>query len=632
MARVLLPLSLVLALLTGVTGLTGCQGDDQSTASGADRAAAALAAALADGDLSGVSFSDGDTQDRYDAVVSGMDGLEPRVAVEQVSVNDAGTSARASLAWTWPVGEQEWSYTSQARMTKRGDTWTTVWDPAVVQPELGADEVLDRVGVTPTRGRIIGVGGRAIVQPRAVERIGLDKTKVSGVRALDSAHALAGVLGIDAGAFTKLVKVSGESAFVEGLVLRQADLTEQLSIKVSRIKGGLVVQDTLPLAPTRDFAAPILGRVGPVTAEMIKKDPNTYHLGDEVGISGLQARYDDQLRGTPGVIIRRVSRASDGGSAGHTLFEEKPVAGQPLRLTMDPRLQSLAERLLANVGPASALVAIRPRTGDILAAANGPGNDGLNLATYGQFAPGSTFKSVSSLALLRSGLKPDSVIDCPTSVVVDGKRFENYDDYPTSELGRIPFRAALANSCNTAFIGQTDRLGDGDLADAAATLGLGVDHDLGFPAYFGQVKPPASQTEAAADMIGQGTILASPMVMATVVASVETGHTVVPSLIPAVDGGAAPGPELTTGEDSSLKTMLRQVVTGGSGIGLLDVPGPPLIAKTGTAEYDDAQGRRKLHAWMIAARPDLAVAVFVETGQSGSGTAGPILEAFLRGA
>jgi len=78
--------------------------------------------------------------------------------------------------------------------------------------------------------------------------------------------------------------------------------------------------------------------------------------------------------------------------------------------------------------------------------------------------------------------------------------------------------------------------------------------------------------------------------------------------------------------------MLRQVVTGGSGIGLLDVPGAPLIAKTGTAEYDDDNGQRKLHAWMIAARPDLAVAVFVETGESGSGTAGPILEAFLRGA
>jgi cell division protein FtsI/penicillin-binding protein 2 len=622
MARVLLPLLLVL------TALTGCQGADSPADPGAERAAAALAAALADGDLSGVAFSGGPAQQEYDQVVDGLDGVEPRVRVEQVSVAASGRTARASLAWTWPVSAQEWSYTSQARLTRSGDRWRTTWDRSLVQPDLGADEVLDRVGITPRRGAIVGAGGRPIVRPRAVERIGIDKTKVSGAKALASARALAGVLDIEVAAFTKLVKASGDSAFVEGLVLREADLTEQLSLQVSRIRGGLVVQDTLPLAPTRDFAAPILGRVGPVTAEMIKKAPDTYHLGDEAGLSGLQARYDDQLRGTPGVLIRRVGE----GSASHELFSEKPVAGQPLRLTMDLRLQSLAERLLAGVGPASALVAIRPSSGAIVAAANGPGNGGLNLATYGQFAPGSTFKSVSALALLRSGLTPDSVVDCPPSVVVDGKRFENYDDYPPAELGRIPFRTALANSCNTAFIGPADRLGDGDLADAAATLGLGVDHDLGFPAYFGQVRPPASQTEGAADMIGQGTILASPMAMATVVASVEAGHTVVPSLIPAVDGGEAPGPELTAGEDASLKAMLRQVVTAGSGAGLLDVPGAPLIAKTGTAEYDDDTGRRKLHAWMIAARPDLAVAVFVETGESGSGTAGPILEAFRRGA
>jgi cell division protein FtsI/penicillin-binding protein 2 len=627
MARVLLPLLLVL------TALTGCQGDDQPTDSGADRAAGMLAAALAQGELSPITWTGSNPQKEYDAVVAGLDGLEPRVVVEQVTVSSSGTSARASLAWTWPVGEQEWSYTSQARMTKGGpDGWRTAWDPAIVEPELGADEVLDRVSVTPRRGKILGAGGRAIVQPRAVERIGLDKTKVSGAKAVASARELAGVLDIDGTAFAKLVKASGDSAFVEGLVLREADLTEQLSLRVSRIKGGLVVQDTLPLAPTRDFAAPILGRVGPVTAEMIKKNPDTYSVGDEVGLSGLQARYDDQLRGTPGVVIRRVGA----GSASHELFAEKPVAGQPLKLTLDPRLQSLAERLLANVGPASALVAIRPSTGDILAAANGPGNGGLNLATYGQFAPGSTFKSVSSLALLRSGLRPDSLVDCPPSVVVDGKRFENYDDYPPSQLGRIPFRTALANSCNTAFIGQRLRLSRDGLTEAASSLGLGVDHDLGFPAYFGNVSPADSETGAAANMIGQGTILASPMVMATVIASIEAGHTVVPTLIPAVDGGQAPGPQLTTGEDAALKTMLRQVVTGGSGIGLLDVPGPPLIAKTGTAEYDapsDSGGsQRKLHAWMIAGRPDLAVAVFVETGDSGSGTAGPILEAFLRGA
>jgi cell division protein FtsI/penicillin-binding protein 2 len=77
--------------------------------------------------------------------------------------------------------------------------------------------------------------------------------------------------------------------------------------------------------------------------------------------------------------------------------------------------------------------------------------------------------------------------------------------------------------------------------------------------------------------------------------------------------------------------MLRAVVTAGSGGLLADVPGPPVVAKTGTAEFE-RDGRLQTHGWMIAAQGDLAVAVFVEVGESGSGTAGPILEAFLRAA
>ena len=73
------------------------------------------------------------------------------------------------------------------------------------------------------------------------------------------------------------------------------------------------------------------------------------------------------------------------------------------------------------------------------------------------------------------------------------------------------------------------------------------------------------------------------------------------------------------------------MVTNGSGAGLADVPGAPVIAKTGTAEFE-RDGEILTHAWMIAAQGDLAVAVFVEVGASGSQTAGPILEAFLRGA
>ena len=108
----------------------------------------------------------------------------------------------------------------------------------------------------------------------------------------------------------------------------------------------------------------------------------------------------------------------------------------------------------------------------------------------GRYAPGSTFKVVSSLALLRAGLDAVDAGGLPDHRVVDGKRFKNYSDYPAVGLGRIPLSTAVANSCNTAFIGERDKARQPDLADAAASLGLGVDHDLGFPAYFGSVPRP----------------------------------------------------------------------------------------------------------------------------------------------
>ncbi len=129
-----------------------------------------------------------------------------------------------------------------------------------------------------------------------------------------------------------------------------------------------------------------------------------------------------------------------------------------LSTTIDVPAQRAAQKALAGVGPASALVAIRPSTGDIVAVASGPGSKGYNTATFGQYAPGSTFKVVSALALLRAGVSPTTKVECTPTVVVDGKTFKNYDDYPSTALGRISFADALANSCNTAFISQRDKL------------------------------------------------------------------------------------------------------------------------------------------------------------------------------
>jgi hypothetical protein len=617
------------ALLLPVSLLTACTGSSpEDDAADAEPVALALAEGLAAGDLSGVELADPTgVEQAYDDAVAGLGDITPTVVLSELTESaDVDGTATATLGWSWPITEQDWTYTTTATLNRVGDAWVVAWEPSIIEPSLRRGGTLELTAITAERGEILGDGGHAIVADRPVTRFGIDKSAVSPSRAVAAARELAGLLELDVPAYVERVKAAGDEAFVEAIVLRRDDIPLEVGSGYARIKGALALQDDLPLAPTRDFAAPILGTVGEPTAEMIEEDPDRYTVGQEVGLSGLQLRYDEQLVGTPGVVVTRVS--SDGKEK--ELFREDALPGQPLDLTLDVRLQAAAERLLAPVGSASALVAIKPSTGAILAAANGPGTEGYNMATFGQFAPGSTFKSVSGLALLRSGITPDTGVACSSSVVVDGKRFENYDDYPAGGLGTIAFRTAVANSCNTAFISEADRLGRRTLADAAASLGMGVDHDLGFPAYFGSVVPPKSETEAAADMIGQGTILASPMTMATVAASIQAGRTVLPRLIRSYDVEQASVPQLTGTEAAQLRSLLRGVVTSGSGSLLADVPGPPVIAKTGTAEYVAEGGGLRTHAWMIAAQGDLAVAVFVEDGVSGSQTAGPLLEAFLR--
>src|SRR5690606_41464175 len=109
---------------------------------------------------------------------------------------------------------------------------------------------------------------------------------------------------------------------------------------------------------------------------------------------------------------------------------------------------------------------------------------------------------------------PPATVICPLSL---------HDALPIAS-----FRTAFAHSCNTALIDNRDLLGEGDLAQAAAALGLAADHALGYPAYLGQVPEPEGETEHAASLIGQGRVLASPLAMATVAASVQAGRTVVP--------------------------------------------------------------------------------------------------------
>ncbi|MGH3333460.1 MAG: penicillin-binding transpeptidase domain-containing protein [Nocardioidaceae bacterium] len=626
------PARLSAAAVIGVTALAGCSIlglDDPSP----EAPARDLAKALTSGELADVAFTNGDSQGAqksWDEITGGMGDTPRKVGLSEVVEHDDGEAVTATLHYSWDLGARAWTYDATAEMTYTDDQWVVDFAPSLVEPSLNADETLELTSLRAQRGDILGADGTRVVTDRPVVRFGIDKTKVGEGSQAASARRLAALLEIDERDFVERVEAAGDDAFVEALVLRPDDVPPAVGRGYDSIRGALAVADEIPLAPTREFARPILGTVGPVTAEIIEDSGGKYEVGDEVGLSGLQQRYEDILAGQAGALVQ-AEETKPGGSS-RDLFRVEPERGRPLRTSLDLDLQERAEKILADVGPASALVAIRPSDGHVLAAASGPGSDGYSNATIGRYAPGSTFKVVSSLALLRSGLTPETVVPCPRTLTVNGKSFKNYDDYPSGELGDIPLRTALAQSCNTAFIHERGQAEQSALADAAAALGLGVDHDLGFPVFLGEVPDQAQETEHAASMIGQGKVLASPMAMAAVVASVAEGETVTPVLL--LDDepdDIAPSQPLTGKEASQLRGMMRSVVTGGSGTFLADVPGDNVIAKTGTAEFG-TKVPLDTHAWMIAAQGDLAVAAFVEVGDSGSHTAGPLLEELLRAA
>ena len=629
------PLVLVLLLALATSGCFFSKGAD------ARDAANAFAAALQKQDVHGIGFTRPSGPRDYAALVKTLD-YPAKVQVDQVT--RSGDSASVRLNWSVDLGGHTWKHQTHATLVEQGGAWKVSWKPSILADSMTTGETFQVTRIKAERGDILGADDEALVTARPVLRFGIDRAQVAAGAAPDSARQLATLLGIDPAAYATQVSKAGPKAFVQALAMRHDQVPNDLLGRIGSIPGARAISDHLPLAPTKAFAAQLLGTVGPATKELVDQSDGRLQAGDDTGLSGLELRYDEQLSGKPGVKVSAVPAAPPAGQEPkepRTLFEVDSSPGEDLHTTLDLRLQLRADDLLAGVGPASAIVAIRPSTGAIVAAASGPGGKGYNTATFGRYAPGSTFKVVSALALLRAGLTPQSKVSCTPTILVDGKKFKNYSDYPSGRLGQISLRDALANSCNTGFISQHGRLHGTDLAQAAASLGVGIDHDLGFPAYFGQVPPPASDTEGAADMIGQGKVLASPMAMAAVVASVSKGDTVVPQLlVPKSDGsttGAAPASPptdpLTAAEAAQLRAMMHAVVTDGSGTLLQPLQPPTVIAKTGTAEYGSATGGSlPTHAWMIAAQGDLAVAVFVDTGESGSHTAGPILKAFLQAA
>ncbi|MHA7306206.1 penicillin-binding transpeptidase domain-containing protein [Arthrobacter sp. TMN-49] len=635
-------------LLTVSLALGGvaCSAQDDGSST-----AEALAKALSAHTVGDLSFDKPaeEVQKELTELSSSIDPVWPTVSVSGVEIKD--DIARVSLNYSWDIPKlaKPWTYSTGAEMKRSGNAWTVTWTPEMVEPKLAAGERFKLTTTYGQRASILAADGQAIVKDRPVKIVGINKDGLSDAAAQASAKALAAVLDIDAAGYVAKVKAYGPVAFVDAVTLREDAFNALNHDKLNAIDGILATPATLPLAPSRTFASAILGTVHEATAEDIEMSEGAVVAGQIVGSGGLQGSFDAQLSGTPGVTVTASAPAvspptadptDDAGTApaaesapATTLFTVEATSGKDVKTTLLPDLQTAAEDALADVKTASSVVVMRPSTGAIVASANGPDSKGYNTAFLGQYAPGSTFKIATSLGLFRLGMNPSSTVSCTPEFIADGKKFLNAPGYAAEATGEVSLTTAVAHSCNTAFVSQFEKLSQEKLADAAGALGIGMSNDLGLDAYMGAVPRDSAGTEHAASLIGQGKVLTSPLAMAAMMSAVVKGAPVAPVLIDGHDGKAKPaeGAALSAKEAGDLRTMMRAVVTDGYLDLLADLPGDAAIGKTGTAEYGDDVPPRT-HSWVIAAQGDIAVAVFVEDGDLGAVTGGPLAKTILAAA
>ena len=547
---------------------------------------------------------------------------EPKVTADVASTE-------ISVSWALPGGTT-WNYRSPVRLSKGEQGWRVIWEPTIVHSQLTDGDQLALRRLPAARAAILDNAERPLVTPRPVVVIGVEPQRITAlptlVKQLNAAFASIDV-SVDLKDLPDRVAKAEPGAFVELVTLRQPDY-DRIRTKIRPLAGTVFRNEERALAPTRAFARALLGTVDPATLDDLSARPEVLATGDLVGHGGLQQRYDTRLRGTAGQAVVIARKAPDGTVTDTGLYRIEPNAGSPVRTTLDVATQNAADKALAAEKRRSAVAAVRVTDGAVLAVANGPEGGGSDLALTAQVPPGSTFKMVSALGLLeRKVVTLDASVACPRTTTVEGAQFRNSN---SMALGRVPFRTIFAKSCNTAFAELAPKLGADGLSATAARLGLGVAWDMGVDVYTGKVSTGGTAAERAAAAFGQGTTLVSPLAMAGATATVARGSFRQPELLrePAPAQPAADGPALDATSVEAVRTAMREVVTRGTATTLRDVPGEPVYGKTGTAEF--ATGSTATHAWFVGWQDDVAFAVFVEKGGSGSQTAVPLAERFLR--
>ncbi len=589
-----------IALLLTCTLLLGTTGCSMFDSPEPEDAFNAFADALHRKDSSAAAKDTTDAGASEPAIKSMFDGMGKNATVDvKATAGEGDNKSTAKLAYTWSFGPgREFRYDTTAIATKVGEEWKIRWAPALLHPKLrqgGAFQFSeDKALLTP----VVDRNGQPLLNWQTVGVITLSRDH------LDSAAALAPVVARFDDTITP-ESISGEfngnqDDRVTVIKLRETDLA-QVADELTQIPGVTVTKQ----------------------GALLTADPNLH----SPAISGLPEVWQKAIDATAGWSVDLVD---DQGQPTDELTTTAPADTKPIRTTLDPRLQLLAQHAVATDPRPTVLVAIAPSTGAILAAAQ---NDAANahgpIAFTGLYPPGSTFKTVTTAAALEKGLaKADSPEPCPGTVTIENRTIPNEDKF---DLGTVPLAEAFAHSCNTTMGALADKLPADALPNTAKTLGIGVDFVIpGITTVTGKVPNADTPAQRVENGIGQGTVTVSPFGLAVAEASLAHGSTITPTLLPGEQTTAStPSTAIDQATADALRAMMRLTVTEGTATALKDIDG--LGGKTGTAEFGD---NTHSHGWFAGIDGDLAFATLVVGGDSSApavAVSGDFLRAALAG-
>jgi penicillin-binding protein 2 len=544
--------------------------------------------------------------------------------------------------------------------------------------------------VSPPRGLIYDRNGELLAENRPVFSVTLVPERVGDMeQTLAKLGRLLDVSDEDRERFRRLLQERRRP--FQALPLRY-DLNEQeiarLAVHRHELPGVEVAAELVRYYPHGELTAHALGYVGRINRQELQRiDPVNYAGTNYIGKSGVERFYEGLLHGRVG--YQHVETNARGRTL-RVLERENPVPGEDIELHMDLRMQRLAHKLLD--GQRGAIVAVEPSTGGLLALASVPGFDAnlfvtgigvdayrelsespdnplFNRALRGQYPPGSTLKPMLAVAGLDSGATTrDKTIWDPGffTLKTGGRRWR---DWKRSGHGWVDLKDSVAQSCDIYFYEMAVDMGVDTMHDYLSRFGFGEDATLDVSGALSGIVPSRDWKRAIHNEpwypgdsvnlgIGQGFMLATPLQLATATSVIANrGTWAEPRLSKGVMGDVTVDEVLPrqTHQAIALKNpdtwefvadAMAEVMHGTKGTARGAGRGASyrMAGKTGTAqvfslaedeEYveEDVRERLRDHALFVGFapvdNPKIAVAVIVENGGSGSGTAAPVARAMF---